>query len=616
MHMKKIVYFLIGLAGAGLMAASCDLNEEPIEKVGKEAVFGSESGLQTYSWSFYNALPSGNDLAYAEGSMVDYVDGTTFNTFLRKNAYNSENAGGWSSDTWAELRNVNWFIQNLENSPVEETVKNNYMGLARFWRAYFYYDMVKRFGDVPWLERALDVDDTDALMAPRDSRELVMENVWKDLEFAQQHITLTKDKTCSRVTKWVAYAFASRVALFEGTFRKYHNLNLATSANTWLTRAANAAKEIMDNSGYKLYSTGEPAKDYRDMFLATDPKADEIIMAEVFSNELSALHYANWIWTSQTYGSCSNFIRPFICTFLQADGTPYTDREGWQTEGFYKETRNRDPRLAQIIRTPGYMREGKKALPAINAYARLGYQPIKFCVDGTSGDTKTENNNMLSLFRYAEVLLNYAEAKAELGTFTDDDWAKTVGAIRKRAGITGGLTAKPTKVDTYLQQTYYPNVNDAALLEIRRERGCELCLEGLRFDDIRRWACGKLMTMSWTGMYIEDIDTPLDFDGDGIGDAIFYTTDEKLKAALALVPEKERSKVMSRIVTTDLTSSNLQVHAAPGGGYYLAWDTQEDNNRVFGKKQYLYPIPAMVMVRNPNITQNKGWENNASNDGN
>ena len=79
---------------------------------------------------------------------------------------------------------MNWFIQNCENATVDQAVKNNYLGLARFFRAYFYYGMVRRFGDVPWIDHALDVDETEALMAPRDSREVVMENVWKDLEFA------------------------------------------------------------------------------------------------------------------------------------------------------------------------------------------------------------------------------------------------------------------------------------------------------------------------------------------------------------------------------------------------------------------------------------------------
>ena len=116
--------------------------------------------------------------------------------------------------------------------------------------------------------------------------------------------------------------------------------------------------------------------------------------------------------------------------------------------------------------------------------------------------------------------------------------------------------------------------------------------------------------------FMTDIDTPLDMDNDGIADVIYFTTNDKRDAALKLVPESERSKVMTRLITTDLTSSNLQAHAVAGGGYNLSWDSQEDNVRVFGKKQYLYPIPAMVMVRNPNITQNPGWENNASNDGN
>jgi hypothetical protein len=605
-NMKKIFLLLIG---AGLMFTACNLHEEPISQLGKEAIFSSESGLETYSWSFYNAIPSGSDQHAIEQNLVDYISPFGMTAFLRKGAYNSENSSGWS---WTTLRNINWFIQNCEESTVENSVKNNYLGLARFFRAYFYYEMVRRFGDVPWIDHALDVDETDALMAPRDSREVVMENVWKDLEFAEQNITRTKDNTCSLVTKWVAYAFASRVALFEGTFRKYHNLNLATSAQAWLERSATAAKYVMDNSGYKLH-TGNVKTAYRDLFINTDPKTDEIMMAIISSNELSVLHHANWIWTSATYGTAANFIRPFICTFLQEDGTPYTDREGWETETFYEECQNRDARLAQIIRTPGYTREGKKALPEWKAYARLGYQPIKLCVDETYGDEKTLNTNALSLFRYGEVLLNYAEAKAELGTLTDGDWAQTVGALRKRAGITGGTDAKPTKVDQWFQSTYFPKVTDPTILEVRRERACELCLEGFRFDDLRRWACGELLTMSYTGIYVPVIDEPLDMDNDGVPDVIFYTTDEKRKEAQAMPGGKD---CQVRLVSADPTSSNVQIHPAPGGGYYLSWDSQEDNVRVFGKKQYLYPIPAMAMVKNPNITQNPGWENNASNDGN
>lgn len=152
MNMKKIFLLLIG---AGLMLTACDLHEDPISQLGKDAIFSSESGLETYSWSFYNAIPSGSDQHAIEQNLVDYISPFGMTAFLRKGAYNSENSSGWS---WSTLRNINWFIQNCEESTVEASVKNNYLGLARFFRAYFYYGMVCRFGDVPWIDHALDVE--------------------------------------------------------------------------------------------------------------------------------------------------------------------------------------------------------------------------------------------------------------------------------------------------------------------------------------------------------------------------------------------------------------------------------------------------------------------------
>jgi hypothetical protein len=126
-------------------------------------------------------------------------------------------------------------------------------------------------------------------------------------------------------------------------------------------------------------------------------------------------------------------------------------------------------------------------------YSYTGYQPIKWTLDDTNIDTRDLNYNSVSLFRYGEVLLNYAEAKAELGTLTDADWAMTIGALRERAGITGGLTTKPTVVDPYLQETYFPDITDPVILEIRRDRGIELAMEGFRFYDLMRWKRGELL---------------------------------------------------------------------------------------------------------------------------
>lgn len=94
--------------------------------------------------------------------------------------------------------------------------------------------------------------------------------------------------------------------------------------------------------------------------------------------------------------------------------------------------------------------------------------------------------------------MNYAEAKAELGQLTDSDWANTVGELRDRAGITGGLSSKPTTIDPYLQTVYFPEISDPALLEIRRERGIELVYEGLRMADLIRWK--KVIWFLWNGM--------------------------------------------------------------------------------------------------------------------
>src|SRR5690606_24039205 len=121
----------------------------------------------------------------------------------------------------------------------------------------------------------------------------------------------------------------------------------------------------------------------------------------------------------------------------------------------------------------------------------------------------------IPIIRYAEVLLNYAEAKAELGTFTDEDWANTMGVLRARGGITGGLTNIPTVADPYLQEIYFPEISGPALLEIRRERGIELVMEGFRFYDIVRSKKGDLMEKVFNGIYVPALNQPLDLNDDG-----------------------------------------------------------------------------------------------------
>src|SRR5690606_24252001 len=133
---------------------------------------------------------------------------------------------------------------------------NHFAGIARFFRANFYFEKVKLFGDVPWYGTPHSPTD-DALYKPRDSRELVMDSVLADLDFAIQHIVDIKDNSATMITKSTALALKSRVCLFEGTFRKYHDeLGLASSANFWLEEAADAANNLIHSGAYALVNTG------------------------------------------------------------------------------------------------------------------------------------------------------------------------------------------------------------------------------------------------------------------------------------------------------------------------------------------------------------------------
>ena len=271
----------------------------------------------------------------------------------------------------------------------------------------------------------------------------------------------------------------------------------------------------------------------------------------------------------------------------------------YKTMVFMDEVKNRDKRLQQTIRMGDYKRiDGGVQTPAppIFSYTYTGYQPIKYCLDDVFYDSGANNDNSIPLIRFAEVLLNYAEAKAELGVFTDADWEKTIGALRGRAGITGGLTARPTKADPYLQANYFPEITDPSLLEIRRERGIELVFEGLRFSDLLRWKKGNLMTMPWNGFYVPELDKPMDLNEDGILDVCF-TMNENVENPISGVTYVVVSEMKAGKVNPQRLSGNTKGE--------LTW--LNNIPRVWEDKHYLYPIPDLDIIMNPNLTQNPGW---------
>ncbi|MCC9044275.1 RagB/SusD family nutrient uptake outer membrane protein [Myroides sp. M-43] len=578
--MKKII-LVAALAGL-FITTSCsnDLNQLPFDKLSPDVSFTTEKDLELYSNSFYKILPNGNDIVRAD-NMSDYVIGRTINNYLT-GTYTAYDSGGWS---WGDLRNINYFLEKSTGAKIIDKRKAHYQGLARFFRAWFYFDKVKRFGDVPWYDKALMVDDPD-LYKPRDSRELVMQKVLEDLDFAIQNIEGGKDNSASIITKQVALAFKSRVSLFEGTYRKYHTeLGLVGSSVDWLKQAVSAADELMKTSSYRL-NTAQGNQSYRNLFNKEAVEASEVILAANASTAYRIFNDANWYYTSATYGNRSNLTKSFVNTYLNIDGTRFTDNTGHATIPFVEEVKNRDQRLEQTIRMGEYNRDGQAAAPDFT-YTYTGYQPKKLTLDSSATDGVAENNNSLPLIRYAEVLLNYAEAKAELEDFTATDWDKTIKLLRERAGIIN--TAMPIMPDLYLKQEFFPNITNTNLLEIRRERGIELVLEGFRYDDLRRWKLGELLIKSYDGMYVSAMNTLMDMNGDGKADVSFVTK----------VPANAQKGVYYYII------DNKQYKLSNGDSGILI--IMDNLKRVYGQHQYLYPIPYSAIVLNNRLTQNKGW---------
>ena len=584
--MKKILFSFIAI----LLLTACNMEELPKAQISKEPVFSSETGLRMYTNSFYETFPSST----TNNTYSYYIATNNVIKYLTENGYSAEESSGWN---WGTLRNINYFIVNCNDESVSAEIRNNYLGIARFFRAYFYFNMMTRFGDLPWIDHPLDVNDP-LLHSKRDDRTMIVDKIKEDLDFAIANIKEKKDKSSSTITSTVAAALKSRVCLWEGTFRKYHTeYSLQSSADNWLKEAISASQYVMD-AGYTIYTGAGIEKSYQKLFLTREPIATEVLYAVTFNGSLGVVHSGNRRWTSVTLGSSPSLIKSFVNTYLMLDGTPFTDKANYKTMSFQEESINRDKRLSQTIRTPGFTRVSGGAVvqtPPNYAYAITGYHTTKFTLEDVQYDNVDISDNNVPVFRYAEVLLNYAEAKAELGTLTDSDWSKTIGVLRARGGITGGLSTKPTQVDKYFQQRFFPAISNPEILEIRRERGIELSFEGFSWDDVSRWKVGDLVTKDWDGIYIPEFEVPYDMNGDGKLDVSFTKSLSPVK-----VPGVFYLYVGEKLANG--ADNNVQLGA---DGHTIVF--LKNQKRTWNDKLYFYPIPAGDLVKNPNLGQNPGW---------
>ena len=594
--MKKniILYSFIALL-SGTAGCSDMLDEYPLDAISPETYYNNADELRSATNQFYGMFP-GAASGYTESADVVCI----FNLPAEVQGIRTvpTSGGGWN---WEYLRAVNFYLSHSVRCD-DVDAREHFDGIARFFRAYFYFEKVKRFGEVPWFDRELSSTDPE-LFRPRDSRDFIMDKILDDLTYAIDNISDKKD--LYNVTHWTALALKSRICLFEGTFRKYHGV---PGYEKFLNECATASKLFIDNAPYAIYQTG--AQPYRDLFSSMNAIEEEVILARDYDRSQNVMHEANANTLSPTYGR-PGMNKKIVNSYLMTNGDRFTDQPGYETMQYYDEMQNRDPRLTQTVVGPGYMRINSDAVSSPNFGASTtGYQITKWVTDA-SGDGYMGSSNDYILFRAAEVYLNYAEAKAELGTLTQEDLEISIKKIRDRVGMPNiDMLAANANPDPYLcaPETGYRNVTDpnkGVILEIRRERTIELLLEGFRYYDIIRWKEGKMFEQPFLGMYFPGLTQ-------GSGDNRYDVFDmndgiagDKEKVDICIYTGKKPSvknirkfyKLGEEFVLTDGDKGNIICH-----------DIEKEPRQWNEERDYFFPIPTTERsLTNGALTQNPGW---------
>ena len=594
--MKKniILYSFIALL-SGTAGCSDMLDEYPLDAISPETYYNNADELRSATNQFYGMFP-GAASGYTESADVVCI----FNLPAEVQGIRTvpTSGGGWN---WEYLRAVNFYLSHSVRCD-DVDAREHFDGIARFFRAYFYFEKVKRFGEVPWFDRELSSTDPE-LFRPRDSRDFIMDKILDDLTYAINNISDKKD--LYNVTHWTALALKSRICLFEGTYHKYHGI---PGYEKFLDECATASKLFIDNAPYAIYQTG--AQPYRDLFSSMNAIEEEVILARDYDRSQNVMHEANANTLSPTYGR-PGMNKKIVNSYLMTNGDRFTDQPGYETMQYYDEMQNRDPRLTQTVVGPGYMRINSDKVESPNfSSSTTGYQIIKWVTDA-SGDGYMGSSNDYILFRAAEVYLNYAEAKAELGTLTQEDLKISIKKIRDRVGMPNiDMLAANANPDPYLcaPETGYRNVtgpNKGVILEIRRERTIELCLEGHRYYDIIRWKEGKMFEQPFLGMYFPGLTQ-------GSGDNRYDVFDmndgiagDKEKVDICIYTGKKPSvknirkfyKLGEEFVLTDGDKGNIICH-----------DIEKEPRQWNEERDYFFPIPTTERsLTNGALTHNPGW---------
>lgn len=572
--MKNLI--IIGLVPLFFLMACNDdfLDRPPLDQVASDRFFEKPKDLETYVNQYYNTTFFPKYANHGNDYDSDDLVGPTVNTRLQ----GTRPVVTTGSIGFGNVRSINYFMTHYKK--IEEFHEfdsyKQYVGEAYYFKAVAYFNLLKSYGDIQWLDIDLGTSSPE-LYNPRTPRQIVADRIISCLDTAAMYLTADKTNGYERINKWIALLMQSRVALYEGTWQKYHNGTPFgvenADPNKYLSKAVEAAEQIMESGLYAIYNNNNPDEDYRNLFIQRDYSANsEVMFWRKYDNNLSrgdgAFTNDRNFRMSQPLGRSisKSVIDDYLCT----DGRAITGNplfQGYTT--IVQEMENRDPRFRQTVASPdqvwkiqanGNVENWSSVFSRLNDNADLnaptGYMIQKGYDPQVTYHVQQYGEEPSILFRYAEVLLNYIEAKAELGDITQGDIDKTVKLLRDRVGMPKiNIESIATDPDWDFP-ALTPLIN-----EIRRERRIELIGEGFRWDDIARWAAADELIVG---------KRPKGFKASQITKNPFHEDENGF-----MDPYQK---------------------AMPSGyGFKL-------------NRDYLDPIPESQIVLNPeNLTQNPGW---------
>ncbi len=473
MAFKKIpmnITFKKTLIGLSLLAglASCDVNRLPETNISDDSFWTSESDIKTANNYLYTFLPAFNN----DDVWSDDAFGLASNTISDGSRLAPATAGGDYNNPYTLIRAANNIIEKAPRAAVTPAVLDRYLAEARFFRAWGYFSLVQKYGSVPLILKTLD-ENSPELRQPGAPREAIVEQIYADLDFASAKLpTITTLGTADfgRISKTAAHAFKARVALFEGTFAKYHSKG---DAPKHLTMAVASSKAVIDSKEHALFGN------YFDLFQMAGEgrqnKENMIVKQYGVSNTERVLTHS--YYRGSLENGNVNPTKSLADSYLMKDGLPITKSPLWTLpDSSHKVFRNRDIRMsATFMKRGDAMMTTKPIFDIANlVFNKTGYMFRKFAnVDDWNTQASTIDRPLL---RYAEVLLIFAEASYELnGAITDAELDMSVNLLRERGQI--------AKLTNAFAKANGLDVRD----EIRRERRVELAQEGFRYWDIIRW---------------------------------------------------------------------------------------------------------------------------------